>query len=104
MEDIFARLVMFAYFQPDEEIRVACMGADSVFVRTEEVAKNLQSDFQRNREEAWGRCSVDGEVSCPVKYDDSLVWVIASFLRLKMHFGSGERGSNCTISLFLTLP
>lgn len=43
---------MSAYFQPDEEIRVARMGADSVFVRTEEVAKNLQSDFKRNREEA----------------------------------------------------
>lgn len=66
------------------------MGADAALVCTEEVAKDLQSDFQRNREEAWGSCSVG-----------SLVWVIASFLRLKKLFESGEGGCKCTIYTIL---
>lgn len=73
------------------------MGTNSAFVCAEKVAKDLQSDFQRDREKAWDRCSIPGGALCLINYIGSLVCVIIFFLRLKMLLESGEGGCKSTI-------
>lgn len=75
----------------DEKVRDAGMGTNSTVVYAQEVAENLQSDFQRDSKEAGGRGTRGGALYL-VNGIETLVRFFISFFMLKMLLQPGDDG------------